>query len=38
MSQLKLKNTATHEIYKIIRSLKTKDSHGYDGISTGILK
>jgi hypothetical protein len=35
---IKLKNTTTHEIDKIIRSLKTKDSHGYDGISTRILK
>ena len=35
---IKLKNTTTYEIDKIIRSLKTKDSHGYDGISTRILK
>src|SRR5215469_6950083 len=35
---IKLKNTTTHEIDKIIRSLKTKDSHGYDGILTRILK
>ena len=35
---LKLKNTTTHEIDKIIRTLKTKDSYGYDGISTRILK
>jgi len=35
---IKFKNTTTHEIYKIIRSLKSKDSHGYDGISTRILK
>ena len=35
---IKLKNTTTHEIDKIIRSLNTKDSHGYDGISTRILK
>ena len=36
--RIKLKNTTTHEIGKIIRSLKTKDSHGYGGISTRILK
>jgi len=35
---IKLKNTTTHEIDKIICSLKTRDSHGYDGISTRILK
>jgi len=35
---LKLKNTTTHETDKIIRTLKTKDSYGYDGISTRILK
>jgi hypothetical protein len=28
----------THEIEKIIKSLKTKDSSGYDGISNRILK
>jgi len=33
-----LKKTTTHEIDKIIRSLKRKDSHGYDEISTRILK
>jgi len=37
-NMLKLKNTTTHEIDKIIRTLKTKDSYGYDGISTRILK
>jgi hypothetical protein len=35
---LKLKNTTTHEIEKNIHSLKCKNSHGYDGISTRILK
>ena len=35
---IKLKNTTTHGIGKITRSLKTKDSHRYDGISTRILK
>jgi len=35
---IKLKNTTTYEIDKIICSLKTKDSHGYDGILTRILK
>ena len=33
-----LKKTTTHEIDKIIPSLKCKDSHGYDEISTRILK
>jgi hypothetical protein len=28
----------TYEINKIIQSLKTKDSHGYDEISSRILK
>jgi hypothetical protein len=37
-SAIKLKNTTTHEIDKIIHSLKLKDSHGYDKISTRILK
>jgi hypothetical protein len=27
---IKLKNTNTHEIGKIIQSMKLKDSHGYD--------
>jgi len=31
-----LKNTTTHEIGKIIHSLKSKDSSGYDGISLRI--
>jgi len=37
-TSLKLKNTTTHEIEKIIHSLKCKNSHRYDGISTRILK
>ena len=35
---MNLKNTTTHEIGKIIHSLKSKDSSGYDGISLRILK
>jgi hypothetical protein len=37
-SQIKLYNTTTHEINKIINSQKNKTSHGYDGISDKILK
>jgi hypothetical protein len=37
-SPIRLKNTTTHEIDKIIHSMKLKDSHGYDEISTRILK
>jgi len=37
-SQIKLKNTTTYEISKIINSLKNKTSHGYDEISDKILK
>jgi len=37
-SQIKLKNTTTYEINKIINSLKSKTSHGYDEISDKILK
>ena len=37
-SQIKLNNTTTHEINKIINSLKNKASHGYDEISDKILK
>ena len=37
-SQIKLKNTTTYEISKIINSLKTKSSHGYDEISDKNLK
>jgi hypothetical protein len=35
---MKLRNTTTHEIQKIIYSLKCKNSHGYDEISSRILK
>jgi len=37
-SQIKLKNTTTYEINKIINSLKSKTTHGYDEISDKILK
>jgi len=37
-SQIKLKNTTTYEINKIIHSLKKKTSHGYDEISDKNLK
>lgn len=37
-SQIKLYNTNTYEINKIINSQKNKTSHGYDGISDKILK
>jgi hypothetical protein len=33
-----LKNTTTYEIDKIIHSIKSKDSSGYDEISSRILK
>jgi len=35
---IRLENTTTQEVNKIICSLKTKDSLGHDGISTKILK
>jgi hypothetical protein len=35
---MKLRHTTTYEIEKIIHSLKRKNSHGYDEISTRILK
>jgi hypothetical protein len=35
---MKLRNTTTNEIDKIIYSLKSMNSHGYDKISTRILK
>ena len=38
LSQIKLKNTTTYEINKIINSLKSKTSYGYDEISDKILK
>ena len=37
-SSVYLKKTTTHEINKIIHSLKSKDFYGYDEISTRILK
>jgi bifunctional N-acetylglucosamine-1-phosphate-uridyltransferase/glucosamine-1-phosphate-acetyltransferase GlmU-like protein len=37
-STIRLKNTTTHEIDKIVHSMKTKDSHGYDEISTTLMK
>ena len=37
-SSIKLNNTTTREIGKIIDSLKSKDSYGYDEISSKILK
>jgi hypothetical protein len=37
-SSIRLKNTTTHEVDKIIHSLKCKDSYGYDEVSTRILK
>jgi len=37
-SKIRLKNTTTHEIGKIVHSIKTKDSHGYDEILTRLLK
>ena len=36
-SNIKLKYTSTREIEKIVKSLKTKNSYGYD-VSTRILK
>lgn len=38
ISPIKLKHVTTHDVNKIIHSLKGKDSHGYDEISTRILK
>ena len=35
---MKINYTIPKEIEKIIQSLKTKNSHGYDGIPTKILK
>ena len=37
-SAIRLKSTTTHKINKIIHSIKLKDSHRYDEISTRILK
>ena len=35
---MKLKSLSTKHVEKIIKSLKPKNSAGYDGISTGLLK
>jgi hypothetical protein len=35
---MNFKNTSPKEIENIIKSLKTKESYGYDGITTRILK
>ena len=37
-TNVKLKHTTTGEIEEVIRLLKAKNSHGYDEISTKILK
>ena len=37
-SSLRFNYTTTHEVKSIIYSLKTKDSYGYDEISSRILK
>lgn len=36
--KIKISNTSTHEIQRIIHSLHSKSSCGYDEISTKILK
>ena len=38
ISSLRFNYTTTHEVNSIIYSLKTKDSYGYDEISSRILK
>jgi hypothetical protein len=35
---VKFNNTSTKEIQRIVRSLRVKNSHGYDGITTKMLK
>jgi hypothetical protein len=35
---IKLSNTSTKEIERIIKSIRVKNLHGYDGITTKILK
>jgi hypothetical protein len=37
-SNINFKNTSTKKIENVIRSLKAKESHGYDEITTKILK
>jgi len=36
--RMKLNNTTTHKIDKLIQSMKCKNSYGYDEISSRILK
>ena len=38
ISSLRFNYTTTHEVNSVIYSLKTKDSYGYDEISSRILK
>ena len=38
VTNTKLKNTTTDEIGKIIKELKSKESYGYDEITTKIIK
>jgi hypothetical protein len=38
LPDIKYRNTSTQEIEKIINSLKTKNSYGYEEISTKLLK
>jgi hypothetical protein len=38
LPNINLKFTTTKEIENIIKSLKPKNSHGYDEISTNLLK
>jgi hypothetical protein len=35
---LKFNNISTKEIERIIKSIRVKNSHGYDGITTKMLK
>jgi hypothetical protein len=35
---MKYKHILTHEVEKVIKSLKSKPAYGYDGVSTRILK
>jgi hypothetical protein len=35
---IKCNNTSTQEIESIIKSIRVKNSHGYDGITTEMLK
>jgi hypothetical protein len=38
LSLIKFENTSTKDVERIIRSLRLKNSYGYDEISTKILK